>query len=65
MRLVGRGDDKRKLYWSMTLVCKDRSTLARLVLEVCVWICVTMVVRGVWKLDTSGGEAFIYKFVDM
>ena len=47
MRLVGRGNDKRKLYGSMTRVCKSRSTLARLVLEVCVWICVIMVVRGV------------------
>ena len=65
MRLVGRGNDKRKLYGSMTQVFKDGSTLARLVLEVCVWICVTTVVRGVWKLGTSGREAFIYKFVDM
>lgn len=35
MRLVGRDNDKRKLYGSMTQVCKDGSTLARLVLEVC------------------------------
>lgn len=29
-KLVGRGDDKRKLYGSMTRVFKDRFTLARL-----------------------------------